>query len=151
MNWVLFRVDRSSSVIGPSCVSTHTSLASPTAVIILLYVNNDHASDHGLRTPGEEIALSARSKIKSQSQIIRYGRSIFCRPQRPKISDFFDLCLRWVSVVRDASDIIELSDFRRDTLRLSICTVNSIIKTKPAICDCKSCFHWIQNYTSQVL
>ena len=45
MNWVLFRVDRSSSVIGPSCVSTHTSLASPTAVIILLYVNNDHASD----------------------------------------------------------------------------------------------------------
>ena len=74
MNWVLFRVDRSSSVIGPSCVSTHTSLASPTAVIILLYVNNDHASD-----------------------------------------------------------IIELSDFRSDTLRFSICTVNSIIKTKPAI------------------
>ena len=63
MNWVLFRVDRSSSVIGPSCVSTHTSLASPTAVIILLYVNNDHASD-----------------------------------------------------------IIKLSDFRRATLRLSICT-----------------------------
>ena len=81
MNWVLFRVDRSSSVIGPSCVSTHTSLASPTAVIILLYVNNDHASD-----------------------------------------------------------IIELSDFRRATLRFSICTVNSIIKTKPAICDRKYCF-----------
>ena len=32
-----------------------------------------------------------------------------------------------------ASDIIELSDFRSDTLRFSICTVNSIIKTKPAI------------------
>ena len=80
MNWVLFRVDRSSSVIGPSCVSTHTSLASPTAVIILLYVNNDHASD-----------------------------------------------------------IIGLSDFRH-LHRFSICTVRSIIKTKPAICDCKYCF-----------
>jgi hypothetical protein len=150
MNWVLFRVDRSSSVIGPSCVSTHTSLASPTAVIILLYVNNDHAS-HGLRSPGEKTAITARPKIQSQSQILMYGRSIFCLPHRPNFSDIFDFCLHWVSVVRDASDIIELSDFRRDTLRLSICTVNSIIKTKPAIFDCKYCFCWIQNYTSQVL
>ena len=86
MNWVLFRVDRSSSVIGPSCVSTHTSLASPTAVIILLYVNNDHASD-----------------------------------------------------------IIELSDFRRDTLRLSICTVNSIIKTNILFSSSNN-----QSYESQI-
>ena len=28
------------------------------------------------------------------------GRSIFCLPHRPKISDFFDVCLHWVSVVR---------------------------------------------------
>ena len=56
---------------------------------------------HGLRTPGEEIAFTARPKIKSQSQIYRYGRSIFCLPHRPKISGFFDLCLHWLSVVRD--------------------------------------------------
>ena len=55
---------------------------------------------HGLRTPGEEIAFTARPKINSYSQIFRYGRSIFCLPHRPKFSDFFDLCLHWVSVVR---------------------------------------------------
>ena len=55
---------------------------------------------HGLRTPGEEIAFTERPKINSQSQIFRYGRSIFCLPQRSKFSDFYDLCLHWVSVVR---------------------------------------------------
>ena len=57
--------------------------------------------NHGLRTPGEEIAFTARSKINSNSKIFRYGRSIFCLPDRPKFSDFFDLCPHWVSVVRD--------------------------------------------------
>ena len=56
---------------------------------------------NGLRTPGEAIALDARPKIKSQSQIYRYGRSIFCLSHRPKISGLFDLCRHWVSVVRD--------------------------------------------------
>ena len=60
---------------------------------------HDNISDHGLRTPREEIAFTARPKI--HSQIFRYGRSIFCLPHRPKFSDFFDLCLHWVSVVRD--------------------------------------------------
>ena len=60
----------------------------------------NHTLHHGLRTPGEEIAFTARLKIKSQSQIYRYGRSIFCLPHRPKFSYFFDLCLHWVSVVR---------------------------------------------------
>ena len=55
---------------------------------------------HGLRTPGEEITFTARPKIHSHSQIFRYGRSIFCLPHRPKFSDFFDLRLHWVSVVR---------------------------------------------------
>ena len=32
---------------------------------------------HGLRTPREEIAFTARPKIHSHSQIFRYGRSIF--------------------------------------------------------------------------
>ena len=56
--------------------------------------------NHRLRTSGEEIVVSARPTTKSQSQIFRYGQSLFCLPQRPKISDFFDLCLHWVSVVR---------------------------------------------------
>ena len=38
-------------------------------------------------------------KINFHSPIFRYGRSIFCLPDRPKFSDFFDLCLHWVSVV----------------------------------------------------
>ena len=57
---------------------------------------------HGLRTPGEEIALTARPKIKSQSQIFWYGQSIFCLPHRPKISDFF-CCIHWLSVVRESA------------------------------------------------
>ena len=53
------------------------------------------------QSPGEEIAFTARQKIHSHSQIFRYGRSIFCLPHRLKFSDFFDLCLHWVSVVCD--------------------------------------------------
>ena len=59
-----------------------------------------YAYRHGLRTPREEIAFTARPKIQSQSQIFRYGGSIFCLPHRPNFSDIFDLCLHWVSVVR---------------------------------------------------
>ena len=61
-------------------------------------------TNHGLRTLGEEIAFTARPKIKSQSQIFRYGRSIFCLPHWPNFSDIFDLCLHWVSVVRGIKD-----------------------------------------------
>ena len=57
--------------------------------------------EHGLRTPREEIAFTAQPKIQSQSQIFRYGRSIFGLPHRPNFSDIFDLCLHWVSVVRE--------------------------------------------------
>ena len=49
---------------------------------------------HGLRTPRDKIAFTARPKIQSQSQIFRYGRSIFFLPHRPNFSDIFDLCLR---------------------------------------------------------
>ena len=42
----------------------------------------------------------ARPKIQSQSQIFKYGRSIFHLPHWPNFSDIFDLCLHWVSVVR---------------------------------------------------
>ena len=53
----------------------------------------------GLRTPKEEIAFTAQSKIQSQSQIFRYGQSLFCLPHWPTFSDIFDLCLHWMSVV----------------------------------------------------
>ena len=54
---------------------------------------------HGLRMPREKIVFTARPKIRSHSQIFRYGRSIFCLPHRPNFSDIFDLCLHWVSLV----------------------------------------------------
>ena len=63
-----------------------------------------HSCDHGLQTPREEIAFTARPKIHSHSQIFRYGRSIFCLPHRLKFSDILDLCLHWVSVVRGLKD-----------------------------------------------
>ena len=58
-----------------------------------------YGGTHGLRTPREEIAFTAWPKIQSQSQIVKYGRSIFCLPYRPKLSDFFDLCLHCSSCV----------------------------------------------------
>ena len=88
----------------------HTSLKS---FLMLLTcdepVNNKYfpvnldIQEHGLRTPGEEIAFTARPKIQSQSQIFRYGGSIFYLPHWPKFSDIFDLCLHWMSVVRDVN------------------------------------------------
>ena len=60
---------------------------------------------HGLRTPREEIAFTARPKTPSQSQIFRYGGSIFSLPHRPNFSDVFDLCCHWVSVVRNPSKL----------------------------------------------
>ena len=59
-----------------------------------------NTSNHGLWTPREKIAFTARPKIQSQSQIFRYGRSIFCLPHRPNFSDIFDLLPHWLSVVR---------------------------------------------------
>ena len=55
---------------------------------------------HGLGMASEEIVFAARPKIQSQSQIFRYGQSIFCLSHRPNFSHIFDLCLHWVSVVR---------------------------------------------------
>ena len=67
--------------------------------------NSDHAFIVGasiLRTTDAwwGNCLSAWPKINSHSKIFRYGWSIFCLPHWPKLSDFFDLCLHWVSKVR---------------------------------------------------
>ena len=67
--------------------------------------------DHGLRTPREEIVFTAWPKIQSQSQIFRYGRSIFRLPHRPNFSDIFDFCLHWMSVVRDPDQFDSSYDF----------------------------------------
>ena len=69
-------------------------------IVIKIQIGKADDLTHGLWTHGEEITFTARLKINSQSQIFRYGRSIFCLPLRPKFSDFFDLCLHWVFVVR---------------------------------------------------
>ena len=66
-------------------------------ILVALYF---HPRAHGLRTPREQIAFTARPKIHSHSQIFRYGGSIFCLPHRPEFSGFFDFSLHWVSVVR---------------------------------------------------
>ena len=67
--------------------------------------------DHGLRTPSVEIPFTARSKINSHSQIFRCGRSIFCLPHPPKFSDFFNLCLHWVSIVCDMDNLLFIHSF----------------------------------------
>ena len=54
---------------------------------------------HGLRTPREEKSLHCTAENSLPlSQIFRYGQSIFCLPHWPNFSDYFDLCLHWVSV-----------------------------------------------------
>jgi hypothetical protein len=67
---------------------------------------------HELRTPGEKIVFTELPKVHSHSQIFRYGRIIFCLPHQPKFSDFFDLCLHWVSVVRGFSCYTTLSNWK---------------------------------------
>ena len=81
---------------------------------------NDNLT-HGLWMLRVEITFTARPKIQSQSQIFRYGRSIFCMPYRPNFSGIFDLCFHWVSVVRGLKDrsvsrleLARIHDFKID-------------------------------------
>ena len=83
--------------------------------VLLLPTSLAYNWQHGLRTPGEEIAFTARPKINSQSQIFRYSQHVFCLPHRPNFSDIFDLCLHWVSVVRDWQEANKSKEKRRDT------------------------------------
>ena len=46
---------------------------------------------------------SLHGRKSNPKYIDRYNRGIFCLPHWPNISDFFDLCLHWVSVVRGPS------------------------------------------------
>ena len=64
--------------------------------------------------PGEEDSFTAQQKIKSQTEIFRYRINIFCLPHGPKISDFLDLCLQWVSVVRDCGGMLHKNRRRRN-------------------------------------
>ena len=75
-------------------------------------LDNNFCLAHGQRTPSEDIAFTARPKINSHSKIFRYGgRSICCLPHLPEFLDFFDLCLHWVSIVRDFDQINTGMDF----------------------------------------
>ena len=71
--------------------------------LVSTFYQDQNILHHGLRTPREEIAFTARPKIHSHSQIFRYGGSIFWLPHRPIFSDILDLCLHWVPVVRAPS------------------------------------------------
>ena len=77
---------------------------------------------HKLRTPGEEITFTAWPKINSYSQIFSYGPSIFCLPHQPKISDFFDLCLHWVSIVRALGWSRKTTKYLHNLMLLSLTT-----------------------------
>ena len=88
-----------------------------------------HDLIHGLRTPREEIAFTARPKIHSHSQIFRYCGSIFCLPHRPNFSDIFDLCLHWVSVVRELSLGVNIKNPRYSFILFVVLKVNLISRT----------------------
>ena len=64
-----------------------------TSVVILICKPTDYGRP-------DEIVFTAQPKIQSQSQIFRYGQSIFCLPHRPNFPDVLDFCFHWVSVVR---------------------------------------------------
>jgi hypothetical protein len=81
-------------------------------IVLLLPTSLAYNWQHGLRTSGEEIALPARPKINSQSQIFRCCQSVFCLLHRPKFSDFFD----WVSLVHDWQETNKSKKKRKETL-----------------------------------
>ena len=62
-------------------------------IIAVAFFSPANRRGHGLRTPREEIAFTARPKIHSHSQIFRYGQGIFFLPHWPNFSEIFDLCL----------------------------------------------------------
>ena len=65
-------------------------------------------STHGLQTPREEIAFTARPKIQSQSQIFSYGRSI-----TPPL--WTDLVKMFSRKLRHASSFsLERTDFKNE-------------------------------------
>ena len=70
--------------------------------LMALQTTNKTNMDQNARTTDAQKgnSLHCMAKVQSQSQIFRYGGSIFCLPHRPNFSDIFDLCLHCVSVVR---------------------------------------------------
>jgi hypothetical protein len=77
--WDHFWKSKGSKGLRPPCYL----LTSPALPGLSSPHNNFNVPTHGLRTPGEKMVFTARPKIQSQSQIFRYGRSIFCLPQCP--------------------------------------------------------------------
>ena len=84
---------------------------------------------HGLRTPREEIAFTARPKIHSHSQIFRYSRNIFCLPHWPNFSDIFDLCLHRVSVAHEKRQLRNLSTMLTHSLSRALTNLVKLCET----------------------
>ena len=73
-------------------MSMWSSVVSPFSSLLVSMILVEaiwHTRVHGLRTPREEKAFTARPKIQFQSQIFRYGRSIFCLPHQPNFCRYF--------------------------------------------------------------
>ena len=67
---------------------------------VYMYKSNLCMRAHGLRTPGEEIAFTARPKFTPTPKFLGTAEAYFVCHIGPSFQNFFDLCLHWVSVVR---------------------------------------------------
>ena len=61
-------------------------------------------TDYGLPPVMKSPSLHSQ-KFTPTPKVLVYGRCIFCLPHWHKFSDFFDLCLFWVSVVRGLDNV----------------------------------------------
>ena len=86
-------------------------------------------TNHGLRTPGEEIAFTARPKIESQSKIYRCSQSIFCLPLLLNILCIFGDVLGWCGYL----DYINISKYRTWNRRIK-CWSMSVARLDPFRC-----------------
>ena len=91
-------------------------------------------SDHGLRTPIEEISFTARPKIHYHSQFFKYGWSIFCQTHWPIFSDIFDLCLHWVPVVCGLYKLYNIIQQRGENKNDSLKGLYPIMIMRPQLC-----------------
>ena len=46
-------------------------------------------------------------KFNPNPKFLSTAEAYFCLPHRPNFSDIFDLCLHWVSVVRDFAQLLK--------------------------------------------
>ena len=64
-------------------------------------VDSFYETEHGLRMPERGNCLDCTVEKQVPFPNFRHFRSIFCLPLMSTFSDFFDLCLHWLSIVRE--------------------------------------------------